>query len=81
VRSERCLGSDQMSPPEQITCEPSSIDDEFFNKALSKQLLGVRAVLRSKKRLDTADIVRDGLYNRQNRALTYQRFSALICVL
>jgi hypothetical protein len=54
------VGSDRVRPIDYMRA--SVIDDEFFNQAQSKQLLGVQAALRSKKTLDTADIVRDGRY-------------------
>jgi hypothetical protein len=41
------VGSDRV-PPEKITCEPLSAMMSLFNQSVTKQLLGVSAVLRSK---------------------------------
>jgi hypothetical protein len=46
-----CVIGTKPSSARQITCEPSSSMMSSSAKALSKQLLGVRAVLRSKNAL------------------------------
>jgi hypothetical protein len=52
------FGSDRVLA-RQITCEPSSSMMSSSTKALSKQLLGVHAALRSKNALTPQGIVRD----------------------